>query len=78
MEKSLKKRVKTYNLISLAAMEELLKRSGAEKVSLEAKREFSKKLEELGLKLASKITALCKHTGRKVVKKRDVVEALEL
>lgn len=72
------KRGKTYYLLPLSSMKTILKNGGAKKVSNEAQKELSRRMEEYGQKIAEKVAALAKHAGRKVVKRKDVVEAFAL
>ena len=63
------------NILPLAAMEKLLKKVGAERVSHSAKIEFSTKLQEIGEELGEKAIRFAKHSGRKTVKGVDIKEA---
>ena len=53
----------------------LLNEAGAERVSDDAAGTFADVLEEIALKIAEKSVKIAKHSGRKTVKKSDVVLA---
>ena len=59
-------------LLPVAAMERILKKSGAERVSDNAKETLKEVLEEYGDKIGKKAIDLAKHSGRKTVKKKDI------
>ena len=59
-------------ILPLAAMEKLLKRSGAERVSEEAKVALRDLIEEISDEICPKAVKLAMHTGRKTVKASDV------
>ena len=59
-------------LLPLAAMEKMLKQSGAERVSDKAKAALKSTVEELADQIAAKAVNLAKHAGRVTVKARDV------
>jgi len=59
-------------ILPLAAMEKILRKGGAGRVSEEAKEALSVILEEIGDELASKAVKLAQHTGRTTVKGADV------
>lgn len=58
--------------IPLAAMERLLKKAGAERVSEDAKEELRTALEEYAIKLGQDANKYSLHAGRKTVKAEDV------
>ena len=59
-------------LLPVAAMERILKKSGAERVSDNAKEALKEVLEEYGDKIGKKAIDLAKHSGRKTIKKEDI------
>ncbi len=59
-------------VISLSAMEKILKGAGASRVSDEAKAELRKVLEELGEKIGKEADELSRHAGRRTIKADDV------
>ncbi len=65
----------TKSILPLAAMEKLLKKAGAPRVSADAKEALREVLEEQAEKIGDKAARLAKHSGRKTVKKADVKEA---
>jgi DNA-binding protein len=58
--------------IPLAAMERLLKKAGAERVSEDAKETLRDALEEHALKLGQDANKYSIHAGRKTVKAEDI------
>ena len=60
------------NVLSLAAMEKILKGVGANRVSDDAKVALQEVLEELGEKIGKDADELSKHAGRRTVKAEDV------
>ncbi len=58
--------------VSLAAMESLLRKSGAERVSEDAKAALKKILEEYALEIGKSATKYAVHAGRKTVKAEDI------
>lgn len=65
-------------VLPLAAMEKLLKKCGAPRVSEDAKKAMKDVLEEIGEKIGSHAVELALHTGRKTVKGEDVKIASKL
>ena len=62
----------TVRLIPLAAMEHLLKKAGAERVSDDAKLALKELLEEHGLLVAKHAIELALHAQRKTIKSEDI------
>ncbi len=58
--------------ISLSAMEKILRKAGAERVSKAAAEEFSAVLEEIGLLIARDAVEYSKHAGRKTILADDL------
>ena len=58
--------------LSLAPLERILKKAGAQRVSHDALEEFSKILEDKLAKIASEAALLAKHAGRKTVIAEDI------
>ncbi|MBI4146461.1 histone family protein [Candidatus Woesearchaeota archaeon] len=59
-------------LIPLAAMEQLMKQAGAERVSDDAKAALKEVLEEYGKRIAMDAVQLASHAGRKTIKAGDI------
>ncbi len=59
-------------LIPLAAMEKIMKKAGAERVSDKAKVALKAALEEIAEDIASNAVKLAMHAGRKTVKAGDI------
>ena len=59
-------------LLPLAAMEKILKQSGADRVSDKAKVALKNTMEDLADEIAVKAVNLAKHAGRVTVKASDV------
>lgn len=62
-------------ILPSAAMEKLLKKAGAERVSEDAKAKLIEVLEEIAEEIGEKAVRLARHAGRKTVKSVDVREA---
>lgn len=62
-------------ILPLAAMEKLLKKVGASRVSLDAKEEMRDVLEKYAEMVGEKAIRMSKHAGRKTVKSTDIKEA---
>ncbi|MFA6073195.1 MAG: histone family protein [Candidatus Woesearchaeota archaeon] len=62
--------------IPLAAMERLLKKSGAERVAEDAKDALRDALVEYALKIGQDATKYSNHAGRKTVKAEDIKLAI--
>lgn len=59
-------------LLPLAAMEKVLKNSGAERVSDKAKAALKDVIEDIAEKIAENAVKLANHAGRKTVKAGDI------
>ncbi len=59
-------------LLPLAAMEKILKKAGAERVSDKAKIALKNVLEEIAEEIGAKAVKLAMHAGRKTVKAGDI------
>lgn len=62
----------TEKILPLAAMEKLLKKCGAERVSDKAKVALKNVIEEKAEEIATKAIRLAIHAGRKTVKEGDI------
>ena len=58
--------------LSLTAMERLMKKAGASRVSEEAKATLKDILEDHAIKVSEKAWQIAKHSGRKTVKSSDL------
>ena len=58
--------------LPLAAMEALLRKAGAERVSDSAKEALKQALEDTGRQLAAQAVTFSRHAGRRTVMKEDV------
>ena len=63
--------------LPLAAMEKLLKESGAERVSDKAKVALKNALEDIAHEIATKSIKLAVHAGRKTIKAEDIKLAVK-
>ena len=59
-------------LLPLAAMEKILKRCGAERVSDKAKAALKTVIEDIAEEISVNATKLANHAGRKTVKAEDI------
>jgi len=59
-------------ILPLAAMEKLLKKAGAQRVSEGAKEATREVLEDIASKLGEKAIRFAQHSGRKTVKSSDI------
>lgn len=59
-------------ILPYAAMEKLLKKCGAARVSQGAKEALSEVLEELGREIGEKALKFAQHSGRKTIKSSDI------
>jgi DNA-binding protein len=66
---------KNKHVLPAAAMEKLLKKIGAARVSADAKEKLREVLEEIGEEIGEKAIRMAKHAGRKTVKASDIREA---
>ncbi len=62
-------------ILPAAAMEKLLKKAGAARVSADAKAKMQEMLEEIAEEIGEKAVRLAKHAHRKTVKASDIKEA---
>ncbi|MFA5141548.1 MAG: histone family protein [Candidatus Woesearchaeota archaeon] len=62
----------TQKLLPLAAMEKLIKKAGADRVSESSKLVLKEMLEEIADSIAVQAVKLADHAGRKTVKARDI------
>ena len=62
----------TQKLLPLAAMEKLLKKAGAERISESAKIALKDMIEDIAEEIGSHAIKLAHHAGRKTVKARDI------
>lgn len=60
------------NILPLAAMEKLLKKAGAPRVSQDAKVALQEVLEDAAMKCGEKAATFASHSGRKTVKAADI------
>ncbi len=59
-------------VLTLAPLERILKKNGADRVSKEALEEFADVLEDYIIRLSIEANALAKHAGRKTITDEDV------
>lgn len=64
-------------ILPLAAMEKLLKKCGAPRVSEDAKEALKEVLENYGEEVGQKAVKMAEHAGRKTVKAEDIRMALK-
>ena len=62
----------TKKLLPLAAMEKILKKCGAERVSDKAKAALKDVIEEKAEQIAQQAVKYANHAGRKTIKARDI------
>jgi len=62
----------TKKLLPVAAMERILKKAGAPRVSLEAMEELKEVLEEYAEQVAKKALSYSQHAGRRTIKATDI------
>jgi histone H3/H4 len=58
--------------LAIAAMHRIIRKAGAERVSVSACLELAKILDEIGVKIGKDALEFTLHTGRKTVKGKDV------
>ena len=59
-------------ILPLAAMEKLIKKAGAPRVSEDAKTALKEVLEDYAANICEKATRIAQHSGRKTVKSGDI------
>jgi len=64
-------------ILPLAAMEKILKKNGAVRVSASAKEALRDVLEEIAKKIAENANQISKHTGRTTIKAEDIKLAVK-
>ena len=64
--------------LSQAAVERIIKKAGAERVSAEATETLAKMMEEYGLFLAKEAKKMADHAGRKTLRDSDFRMAAEI
>lgn len=62
----------TKSILPVAAMEKILKKAGAARVSNDAKVELRDTIEEIADEIGEKAVKLAKHSGRKTIKSADI------
>lgn len=60
------------SIIAAAPMAEILKKAGAERVSDDAARAFADLIEDIAMEIAKDAVTLCRHAGRKTIKRADI------
>lgn len=63
--------------ISNSAMEKLMRRAGAERVSDSAKRALKLELEKCAVDISKRAVRFSKHAGRKTIKAKDIEMAVK-
>jgi len=59
-------------VLSLNAMDKIIRQAGADRVSDDAKQALAETLQERGIELAKEAKRLAEHAGRKTVNKTDI------
>jgi len=59
-------------ILPAAAMEKILKKAGAARVSVDAKEALKDILEDIAQEIGEKAVKLANHSGRKTIKAKDV------
>lgn len=67
-----KKEVKKVSELPIAAVDRIIRKAGAERVSESAARELSEVLEDYALEMARDAADLSEHAGRKTVRDTDI------
>ena len=63
--------------LPLAAMEKIMKKNGAMRVSADAKEALRDSLEDAGRKIAERANQIAKHAGRTTIKAEDIKLAMK-
>lgn len=58
--------------LALAAIDRILRKAGAERVSAGAKKELRRVTEDIGMEIAEESVRIAQHAGRKTVKAEDI------
>ena len=64
------------SFLSLNAMDKIIRNSGAERVSDDAKEALAEVLQEKGAEISKEAKKLAEHAGRKTVTKKDILLAV--
>jgi len=59
-------------MIPLAAIERIARKAGVERISVDAVKEMTKTIEDLGLELALEAAQVARHAKRKTILKEDI------
>jgi histone H3/H4 len=59
-------------MIPLAAIERIARKAGVERISVDAVKELTKTMEDLGLELALESAQVARHAKRKTILKEDI------
>jgi DNA-binding protein len=65
------------NFLSLNAMDKIMRDSGAERVSDDAKEALADSLQEEGKRISEEANKLAKHAGRKTITSKDILLAIK-
>lgn len=68
---------KSSKILPLAAMENIMFKAGASRVSEDAKSELKKMLEEYGETIAERAIIYARHAKRKTIKTEDILLAVK-